>query len=144
MKKYSMILALGVAASSVGCDLNQDDYTLSGGNGIYVTLKKTPSAQLLLVLKAICKDDGACVMNLMRAKNPTFSIGGFGQAEYNEALDNKYAGQLKNAINAVQSVNAPAACVRVHIWKVLWPFLETHAEWYATNENCYDGGNILD
>jgi hypothetical protein len=149
MKKKVLVGLLGAAALSVGCALNQDDAVFTAGRegaspAIYVTFKRTPSAQLLGVLKLVCKDDGACVLNLMKQKVPTFSYAGFGQAEYNEALDPKYGAQARAAISAVQSVNAPAACVRVTIWKEIGWGIYTHARWSAiNNSDCRNGGDLM-
>lgn len=152
MKKSAIVAVLGLSvasALSVGCALNQDDAVFTAGRegtspAIYVTFKRTPSAELLGVLKIVCKDDGACVLNLMKQRVPNFSFAGFGQAEYNEALNPKYGNQAKAAINAVQSVNAPAACVRVTIWKEIGWGIYTHARWSAiNNSDCRNGGSLL-
>ncbi|HEY6557034.1 MAG TPA: hypothetical protein VI072_07160 [Polyangiaceae bacterium] len=153
MKKKALVAVLGMSvlsALSVGCALNQEDAVFTAGRegswpAIYVTFKRTPSAQLLGVLKIICKDDGACVLNLMKQSVPNFSYAGFGQAEYNEALNSKYASQARAAISAVQSVNAPAACVRVTIWKEVGWGVYTHARWSAINNgDCRNGGSLTD
>jgi hypothetical protein len=139
---------LAITALTAGCELVDGDVAVSGGEAVYVTFKKTPSAQLLIVKNLLCGGDGACVLDVMRAFKPTYCIVEIlgrciGQAEYDEVLHPKHAGDIAAAIDAVQSVNTPAACVRVKVWKTL-PFLETRAKWYATNDNCHAGGNLWD
>jgi hypothetical protein len=147
MKKRAVLGILGVAAVSVGCSLSLDDFALSFGHegawpATYITFKKTPSAQLLLALKVLCNNDGACVLSEMKKRKPSFGIAGWGQAEYDEALAPQYGDQIRDAINAVRSVNEPAACVRVALWKSVGWGVYTNVRWYATNDNCEGGGDL--
>ena len=151
MKKSALLCILGLSTFCAGCDMSLDDAVISPGlegglPALYVTFKKTPSAQLLLLLKAVCGDKGGCVLDFMKQKKPNFDVHGFGQAEYDVALDGGHANDIRNAISGVQSVNVPVGCVRLKMWKSYnFPWgIDTHAKWSHTHANCEPGGNILD
>jgi hypothetical protein len=123
LRQRVLLLSAGVLLTvmATGCTLYETkDYYLTGGNGVYLNLKKPVSDAIVFQLTAYCHYDRVCVGNTLHDQ---VQISGWGAAEWHTATH--YYGDLwDNAIN--KAFWDHSRCITLH--KDIWLGLnwETH------------------